>query len=101
LPKLAAMMPRHMQKRALAIGQAVRLAHTLSAGQKGVLPQTPLAYEEGKLVLHLPPSLAALDGEQLRRRLRSVAKELAIPPDVRIAAKEAPSKTTFLGGLLG
>ncbi len=101
LPKLASMMPRHLQKRALVIGQAVRLAHTLSAGQKGVLPQTSLAIEEGKLVLNLPPALAALDGEQLRRRLRSVAKELGLQHDVKISANQPPSKTTFLGGLLG
>ncbi len=101
LPKLAAMMPRHHQKRALVIGQAVRLAHTLSAGQKGVLPQTALAYEEGNLVLTLPQKLEALDGEQLRRRVRSVARELSLLPEVRISASGPLSKTTFLGGLLG
>ncbi len=101
LPKLAAMIPRPQQKRAMIIGQLVRLAHTLSAGMKGVLPQTSLAYDEDKLVLQLPPELAALDGEQLKRRLRSVARELALQPEVRIATKPAPSKTTFLGGLLG
>ena len=78
LPKLSAMISRQQQKRALIVGQAVRLAHTLSAGMKGVLPQTSLIYEGGKLVLRLPQSLAALDGEQLKRRLRSVARELGI-----------------------
>jgi len=99
LPKLAAMIPRQEQKRALIVGQTVRLAHTLSGGMKGVLPQTSLAYESGKLVLHLPQNLAALDGEQLRRRLRSVARELGLQPDVSISKQ--PSKTTFFGGLLG
>ncbi len=101
LPKLAAMLSRPQQKRALIIGQLVRLAHALSAGMKGVLPQTSLAYDDGKLVLQLPPKLAALDGEQLKRRLRSVARELGLGLEVRIAEKTAPSKTTFLGGLLG
>ncbi|MFZ1108203.1 MAG: Ppx/GppA phosphatase family protein [Rhodomicrobium sp.] len=101
LPKLAAMLTRQQKKRALVIGQAVRLAHTLSAGQKGVLPQTSLACEEDKLVLNLPPKLEALDGEQLKRRLRSVARELGLLPDVRISDGPPPSKTTFLGGLLG
>jgi exopolyphosphatase / guanosine-5'-triphosphate,3'-diphosphate pyrophosphatase len=101
LPKLAAMLPRHQKKRALVIGQAVRLAHTLSAGQKGVLPQISLACEEDKLVLNLPSKLEALDGEQLKRRLRSVARELGLLPDVRISDRVSPSKTTFLGGLLG
>jgi exopolyphosphatase/guanosine-5'-triphosphate,3'-diphosphate pyrophosphatase len=101
LPKLSAMIPRQQQKRALIVGQAVRLAHTLSAGMKGVLPQTSLAYDGGNLVLHLPQNLAALDGEQLKRRLRSVAKELGLQPQVTISSEPAPSKTTFLGGLLG
>lgn len=101
LPKLSAMITRQQQKRALIVGLTVRLAHTLSAGMKGVLPQTSLAYEGGKLVLHLPKNLAALDGEQLRRRLRSVARELGLQPDVSISSEPAPSKTTFLGGLLG
>ncbi len=101
LPKLANMIPRQQQKRALIIGQTVRLAHTMSAGMKGVLPQTSLSYDNGKLVLTLPENLAALDGEQLRRRLRSVARELGLQPDVRLFQKQTPSKTTFLGGLLG
>ena len=101
LPKLAAMISRQQQKRALIVGQAVRLAHTLSAGMKGILPQTSLAYEGGKLVLRLPQSLAVLDGEQLKRRLRSVARELGLQSDVSISSEQKPSKTTFLGGLLG
>jgi len=101
LPELSAMIPRQLQKRALIVGQAVRLAHTLSAGMKGVLPQTSLAYDGGKVILRLPQSLAALDGEQLKRRLRSVAKELGFQPDVSISSGGKPSKTTFLGGLLG
>ncbi len=99
LPKLAAMISRQQQKRALIVGQTVRLAHTLSAGMKGVLPQTALAYEGGTLILNLPPELGALDGEQLRRRLRSVSRELGLPSEVRISQSLAPSKTTFLGGL--
>jgi exopolyphosphatase/guanosine-5'-triphosphate,3'-diphosphate pyrophosphatase len=101
LPQLSAMIPRQLQKRALIVGQAVRLAHTLSAGMKGVLPQTSLAYEDGKLILRVPQGLAVLDGEQLKRRLRSVAKELGLPSDVSISSGEKPSRTTFLGGLLG
>jgi exopolyphosphatase/guanosine-5'-triphosphate,3'-diphosphate pyrophosphatase len=101
LPKLSAMISRQQQKRALIVGQAVRLAHTLSAGMKGVLPQTSLTYEGGKLVLNLPQSLAALDGEQLKRRLRSVARELGLQSDVAISPERKPSKTTIFGALLG
>jgi exopolyphosphatase/guanosine-5'-triphosphate,3'-diphosphate pyrophosphatase len=97
LPKLSELIPRPERKRALIIGQTVRLAHTLSAGMAGVLPQTALAYENGKLILHLPQALAQLDGDPLRRRLRFVAKELGFAPELKISE---PQKTSFFGGLL-
>jgi exopolyphosphatase/guanosine-5'-triphosphate,3'-diphosphate pyrophosphatase len=101
LPKLANMLTRQQQKRALIVGLSVKLAHTLSAGMKGVLPQTALAYEAGKLVLCLPPALAALDGEQLRRRLRPIGREVGHQSEVRISEKQTPPPKSFLGGLLG
>ncbi len=45
LPKLSELVSRPERKRALIIGQSVRLAHTLSAGMEGVLPQTALTAE--------------------------------------------------------
>ncbi|WKW51137.1 Ppx/GppA phosphatase family protein [Rhodomicrobium lacus] len=98
MPKLAHLLPRPLQKRALIIGQTVRLAHTLTAGMKGLLPQTTLLCEQGKLVLSLPTKLESLDGEQLRRRLRSVAREMALQPEV-VVSKHV--KQTFFGGLFG
>jgi exopolyphosphatase/guanosine-5'-triphosphate,3'-diphosphate pyrophosphatase len=101
LPRLSELISRQERKRALIVGQSVRLAHTLSGGMDGVLPQTELAYDEGKLVLHLSQNLQALDGEPLRRRLRIVARELGFIPDVQISARLDPPKSSFLGGLLG
>jgi exopolyphosphatase/guanosine-5'-triphosphate,3'-diphosphate pyrophosphatase len=101
LPKLSALMPRQDRKRALIIGQAVRLAHTLSAGMSGVLPQTSLAYEGGKLILHLSSQLQALDGETLRRRMRFVSRELGLMPEIRIAQRREPQKASFFGSLWG
>ncbi len=101
LPKLSELVPRQERKRALIVGQSVRLAHTLSAGMEGILPQTELAYEDGKLVLRISQQLQALDGEPLRRRLRMVARELGFVPDVQISARLDPAKSSFLSGLLG
>jgi exopolyphosphatase / guanosine-5'-triphosphate,3'-diphosphate pyrophosphatase len=101
LPKLSELITRPDRKRALIVGQTVRLAHTLSAGMEGVLPLTALAYEEGKLILHLPKQLQMLDGEPLRRRLRIVGKELGFVHDVRIGARPEPHKPSLFGGLLG
>ncbi len=101
LPKLAAMISRQQQKRALIVGQAVRLAHTLSAGMEGVLPQTALAFEGGTLILHLPPELRS------PRRGTAPAPSAIGCARARAAIRSADfrarisSKTTFLGGLFG
>ncbi len=101
LPKLSELIPRQERKRALIVGQAVRLAHTLSAGMAGVLPQTRLVYEDGKLILRISRQLQALDGEPLRRRLRNVARELGFIPDLQVSALLDPPKSSLFGGLLG
>ncbi len=100
LPKLSELVSRRERKRALIIGQTVRLAHTMSAGMAGVLPQTALVYENGIVSLRLPAKLLALDGELLKRRLRAVARELEFPPEIRIETDPEPQKASFFGGLL-
>jgi exopolyphosphatase/guanosine-5'-triphosphate,3'-diphosphate pyrophosphatase len=100
LPKLFKLIQRQERHRALVIGQAVRLAHTLSAGMAGILPQTPLVYEGKRLILRLPAQLQALDGETLQRRLRSLAKELGVTPEVQIGARTEPPKSSFFSGFL-
>jgi exopolyphosphatase/guanosine-5'-triphosphate,3'-diphosphate pyrophosphatase len=97
LPKLSELVSRPERKRALIVGQSVRLAQTLSAGMPGILPQSSLSYEDGKFILSLPTNLAQLDGEPLRRRLRIVAKELGFAPGVKFVE---PPKSSFFGGLL-
>jgi len=101
LPKLAALITRHARKRALVVGLAVRLAHTLSAGMEGVLPQTSLSYGNGKLILELPKRLQALDGDTLRRRLRAVAKELEMGSEVRVTQKIETSRPSLFRALMG
>jgi exopolyphosphatase/guanosine-5'-triphosphate,3'-diphosphate pyrophosphatase len=101
LPKLCELIPRTERKRALIVGRAVRLAHTLSAGMAGILPQSRLVYEDGKLVLRISRQLQALDGEPLRRRLRTVARELGFIPDLQVSTQLDPPKSSLFGGLLG
>jgi hypothetical protein len=62
---------------------AARVASKLSASMPGILGKTPLEYQKGKLVLHLPESLEALDGEALRRRLKVLAQLLDSEGEVR------------------
>lgn len=82
--RLKALVPRRTLKRARILGAAIRTAHMLSIGRAGTIPDTPLAYDKGKLVLTLPRAYAPLDGERLRRRFEALAQLLEKEPDVRI-----------------
>jgi len=70
--------------RARIIAAAVRTAHMISAGMPGVIDDTQLKYEPGRLVLELPRMHAALDGERLWRRFKSLGVLLEQETEVRI-----------------
>jgi len=63
-------------KKALVLGLALRLAHTLSGGAPGLLRQTTLKLGGETLALTLPGEAAALYGEVVQRRLDALAKAL-------------------------
>jgi exopolyphosphatase/guanosine-5'-triphosphate,3'-diphosphate pyrophosphatase len=48
----------------------------LSIGRPGIIDETPVSYEGGKLVLTLAKAHAALDGERLHRRFSALAQLL-------------------------
>ncbi len=52
--RLKEIAPKKLYRRARIIGAAIRAAHMLSIGRPGIIDETPLAYEKGKLVLSLP-----------------------------------------------
>ena len=54
-------------------GAVFRVAYPMSAAMPGVLGRTSFSLEGSRLVLHLPPDLAFLDGEHLRGRLDQLA----------------------------
>jgi exopolyphosphatase/guanosine-5'-triphosphate,3'-diphosphate pyrophosphatase len=83
--RLRLTISKRAQKRARIIGAAVRTAHMLSIGMPGVIDETQLAHEGTTLVLTLPKSYAALDGERLRRRFGVLAALLSREPEIRIA----------------
>jgi exopolyphosphatase / guanosine-5'-triphosphate,3'-diphosphate pyrophosphatase len=58
----------------------------LSIGMAGVIDQTPLSFENGALVLTLPPAYAALDGERLRRRFGVLAELIGKRAEIRISS---------------
>ncbi len=73
-PALRKLVGRDWHKRAQLIGIAARAASKLSASVPGVLDHTPVEYQKGRLVLHLPERFQALDGEALRRRMKVLAE---------------------------
>jgi exopolyphosphatase/guanosine-5'-triphosphate,3'-diphosphate pyrophosphatase len=70
--------------RARIVGAAIRTAHMLSIGAPGIIGETPLRYDSGKLVLSIPPAYAAMDGDRLRRRFQALADLLECEPELRV-----------------
>ena len=71
--RLKNLVSKRVIKRARILGAAVRAAHMLSIGKAGVIDETPLSLEDGKLILTIPHVYAGLDGERLRRRFETLA----------------------------
>ncbi len=79
-PRLRELASTRMIDRARVLGAAMRLAYVVSAAMPGVLPRTPLAVERQRLALHLPGEYAALAGERVVSRLRSLARLIGREP---------------------
>src|ERR1700691_4391897 len=79
-PRLRALASTRMIDRARVLGAAMRLAYVVSAAMPGVLPKTKLAVERHRLALHLPGEYAALNGERVSARLRSLARLIGREP---------------------
>lgn len=81
-PRLRELASTRMLDRARILGAAMRVAYMVSASMPGVLPKTPLKVERGKLVLHLPGRFAALAGERVSNRMRTLARLIGREPQV-------------------
>lgn len=78
----AEMIGERLMLRARVIAGAVRTAHMISVGMPGIVDETQLAIEDGRLVLTLAAAHGMLDGERLQRRLASLAKLLNLKSSV-------------------
>ncbi|ACI98946.1 Ppx/GppA family phosphatase [Rhodospirillum centenum] len=80
-----------IQARALILGLALRLAHTLTGGAATLLQRTALRLGEETLTLVLPEDAAMLTGEAVQRRVDALAKslnrrgEIAVQPGPKLA----------------
>ena len=73
LAEFGCLIEPHIAQRATLWGLAIRLAHRLSGGTPAALDQTAIKISGDKIVLKIPPSLAALDTSPVRGRLARLA----------------------------
>ena len=73
-PRLRELASTRILDRARVLGAAMRVAYMVSASMPGVLPKTPLKVRRGKLTLHLPDRFAALNGERVNNRMRTLSR---------------------------
>ena len=83
-PRVREMATTRLKERARSLGAALRVAYVLSASAPGVLPRVTVAARNDRLVLALPPDLAALDGEILRKRLEQLGKLAGMPTEITV-----------------
>lgn len=76
-------------QRALVLGLALRLAHTLSGGATGLLKRTSLKINGERLVLTLPEDGSVPSGEAVQRRVDALAKALSRKGDVQLTRAQA------------
>lgn len=79
-PRLRELASTRMLDRARILGAAMRVAYMVSASTPGVLPKTPLRVERGTLVLRLRGNNAALNGERVINRMRTLARLIGREP---------------------
>ncbi len=82
--RLQRVIDKRLLKRARIIGSAIRTAHMISIGMPGIIDETQLSYEKGRLVLVVPKSYAAMDGERLTRRFETLGALLEKATEIRI-----------------
>jgi exopolyphosphatase/guanosine-5'-triphosphate,3'-diphosphate pyrophosphatase len=80
-PHIAALCSDAQLRRARQWGLAIRLAQRLSAGVAEPLSRSSLTVEGDRLVLWLPEDEAAMFGESVERRLKTLATALGKKPD--------------------
>lgn len=79
-PRLRELATSRILDRARVLGGTMRVAYMISASMPGVLPNTPMKVERGKLVLKMKGRYAALAGDRVGTRLRQLARLIGREP---------------------
>ncbi|MEO1280363.1 MAG: Ppx/GppA phosphatase family protein [Pseudomonadota bacterium] len=85
--RLKKLLSKKDQKRAKVVGLAIRAAHMLAVGMPGIIPRTPLSYEDDLLVLDVPKALAAFDGKRVQRRFQTLADAVGSSFEMRVGGR--------------
>lgn len=84
IPPLRGLLNTQQVDAARMLGCLIRVAYNISAGQPGILPQTPMLKVDGKMQLTLRAEFANLSNERLMGRLKQAAKMLNLGVDVQV-----------------
>lgn len=85
LAAVRALLSEAQTAKAQILGQALRLAHTLTGGAAALLQRTSLVLGRQDLTLRLPPDAAMLMGDAVQRRLDALARSLGRRGVVEVA----------------
>jgi len=88
-PNIKSLVSARMHQRARIVGTAMRVAYLLSAAMPELIPRTDFRLQDGELQLLLPPDLASIDGERVRKRFGQLGKLLNMQTNVVIMASTA------------
>ena len=78
-PDLRELATSRLLERARILGAAMRVAYMVSASMPGVLPNTPMRVERGKLILRMEGKFKALAGDRVGSRLKQLARLIGYP----------------------
>ena len=81
-PHLRELATARIIDRARVLGAAMRVAYLVSAAMPGVLPNTPMAVERGKLKLKLRGKYKTLAGDRVFARLKQLARLIGREPEM-------------------
>jgi exopolyphosphatase / guanosine-5'-triphosphate,3'-diphosphate pyrophosphatase len=82
--RLKKLIDRRSMKRARIVGAAIRTAHMISIGMAGIIDETQLFHEKGKIILVIPQAHASMNGERLVRRFETLGQLMERPTEIRI-----------------
>lgn len=82
LSRPLSLLDERERNRAVIVGRALHLAHTLSGGAPGLLSKTQLRRKRNRLVLDLNDDWALFSSEAVERRLGRLAKSMDLKPRI-------------------